>query len=411
LRGVAFVRFCFPGVLPFLIGPRFLRPVFAVLRRVAPILPVGNRTVVARYLDVVEVLARDADFTLSQLNGPKIDRLDGPFILGLDRGPQYDRELALLHRVLLAADLERIRRFVAEQAALQIAAARPRGRIDVVNEYARVVAVRVVGTYFGMPGPDEPTMMRWLRDIFYDVFANATSSATVRDNAARSGAALRAHMDSVIAQRKAAPAPNVPPDDVLGRLLALQGPENPWLDDDAVRRNLAGMIVGAVDTTSKFLTLALAELLERPDEAARARTAALAGETETVRRYIYEAARFNPHTPLLIRYAPRDTQLAAGTRRARTIRTGTTLLLGNISAMFDPDGFDEPGSFRIEHDSAALHFGYALHRCLGLDVNSVQIPQLAAGLLQLSNLRRARGSAGCIRFDGPFPDRLLVEFA
>lgn len=404
------MRFCFPGVLPFLTGPRFLRPVFTLLRRVAPILTIGNRTVVARYLDVLEVLSRDADFTLSQLNGPKIDRLDGPFILGLDRGPQYDRELALLHRVLLPADLERIRRFVAEQAALQLAVARPRGRIDVVNEYARVVAVRVVATYFGMPGPDEPTMMRWLRDIFHYVFADVTSSAAVRDDAARSGAALRAHMDAVIAQRKAAPA-NSAPDDVLGRLLALQGPENPWLDDDAVRRNLAGMIVGAVDTTSKFLTLALAQLLERPAEAARARTAALAGETETVRRYIYEAGRFSPHTPLLIRYAPRDTALAAGTRRARTIRSGTTLLLGNISAMFDPDGFNEPGSFRIEHDSAALHFGYALHRCLGLDLNSVQIPQLAAGLLQLSNLRRAPGSDGCMRFDGPFPDRLLVEFA
>ncbi len=405
------MRFCFPGILPFLIGPRFLRPVFAVLRRVAPILTVGNRTVISRYLDVVEVLSRDTDFTLSQLNGPKIDRLDGPFILGLDRGPQYDRELALLHRVLLRSDLERIRQFVAEQAALQIAAARTRGRIDVVNEYARVVAVRVVATYFGMPGPDEPTMMRWLRDIFHFVFADATGSATVRDDAARSGAALRAHMNTVIAQRKAAPPPSTPPDDVLGRLLALQGPDNPWLDDDAVRRNLAGMIVGAVDTTSKFVTLALPQLLERRAEAGRARTAALAGETETVRRYIYEAARFDPHTPLLVRYAPRDTELASGTRRARKIRAGTTMLLGNISAMFDPDGFDEPGSFRIEHDSASLHFGYALHRCIGLDVNSVQIPQLAAGLLQLENLRLARGSDGCIRFDGPFPDRLLVEFA
>ncbi|MEA2785608.1 MAG: hypothetical protein QOF71_1712 [Candidatus Eremiobacteraeota bacterium] len=50
------MRFCFPGVLPFLIGPRFLRPAFAVLRQVAPILTLGHRTVVALYLDVVYVL-------------------------------------------------------------------------------------------------------------------------------------------------------------------------------------------------------------------------------------------------------------------------------------------------------------------------------------------------------------------
>lgn len=407
---LSIVRFCFPGVLPVLIGPRLLRPLFAVLRWVAPILTLGNRVVVTRYTDVVEVLTRDTDFTVSQINAPKIDQLDGPFILGMDRGPQYEREDAVLRAAVLPGDLARIGSFVATEAAGLIEAARPRGRIDVVNEYARVVAVRLVGSYFGMPGPTEAAMMGWLRDIFYDVFLNLTNDKTVHAKALASGNALRAHMNAVIAQRNAAAPADTPPDDVLGRLLAERGPDKPWLDDAAVRRNLSGLLVGAVETTSKFTVLALGELLKRPEQLARARAAALAGDVATVKRYAYEAARFNPHTPLLFRYAAHDTVLAAGKPREHAIKAGTTVLLGNISAMFDFEGFRKPGTFRIDHDSEMLHFGYGLHRCFGVAINGVQIPELMAALLRLPNLRLASGKDGCVPYYGPFPTRMLLEF-
>jgi hypothetical protein len=57
-----------------------------------------------------------------------------------------------------------------------------------------------------------------------------------------------------------------------------------------------------------------------------------------------------------------------------------------------------------------LHFGYGLHTCFGRAVNGVQIPELVAALLRLPNLRRAPGSAGRIYYDGPFPNRLVLEF-
>lgn len=181
------VTFCFPGIFPLLTGPAVLRPIFAFLRRFKPILLIGKRAVISRHADVIEVLTRDNDFTVSQINAANIDRLDGPFILGMDRSSQYDREAGLLHQAVRRDDLERIRSFVAGQAEELIATLRPQRRLDVVNDVARIVAVRVVATYFGMPGPDEATMMRWLRDIFYDVFLNLTNNAAVRSAALRSG--------------------------------------------------------------------------------------------------------------------------------------------------------------------------------------------------------------------------------
>ncbi|HEV3400699.1 MAG TPA: hypothetical protein VG078_02670, partial [Acidimicrobiales bacterium] len=139
---------------------RPVRAGFTVLRRLAPVLVVGKTAVVTRHADCVEVFRRDEDFTISELNAPVMDRVNGPFILGMDRGPQYDRENDILERCVHAGDLDRIRDLVHTTAGELIDAARARGRIDVVNGLARVTAARVISSYFGIPGPDEATLMR-----------------------------------------------------------------------------------------------------------------------------------------------------------------------------------------------------------------------------------------------------------
>jgi cytochrome P450/glutathione S-transferase len=393
-----------------LVSPRVQRPLFTLLRRVAPILVVGKRAVVTRHADVLEVLTRDTDFTIAEVNEARINAIDGPFILGMDRSPQYDREEAALRLAVRRDDLERIRNFVAHSAAELAEAARPQGRIDVVGGFARVAAMRLVGSYFGIPAPDEPTMLRWMRDVFHDIFANPAADPLVHRDALRASAELRQHMDDVIAHRKAQRDAPDQPDDVLGRLLALQGEAHPWLDDNAVRRNLGGLIVGAVDTTSKFVTLAIDELLRRPDALAGARAAAMSGDVGAVKHYAYEAVRFNPHHPVQARHCGRETELAAGTPRAKRVPAGSSVYVGTLSAMFDPAAFPQPTEFRADREAEYLHFGYGLHRCFGLAINGVQIPELVAALLRLPNLRRAAGRAGRVVWDGPFPERLILAF-
>jgi glutathione S-transferase len=113
-------------LLNFLIRPGILRPIFALLRRFSPILILGKNAIVTHFDDVVEILKRDRDFTISQINAGKIKEIDGPFILGMDASPQYDQENAALHQAVQREDLEGIREFVASNAIELIAAARPR---------------------------------------------------------------------------------------------------------------------------------------------------------------------------------------------------------------------------------------------------------------------------------------------
>jgi cytochrome P450/glutathione S-transferase len=398
------------ALLARLTSPGAQRRIFALLRRAAPILVIGKRTIVTRHADVTDVLARDTDFTISEVNAVPINRIDGPFILGMDRSPQYEREAATLREVVRREDLPRIRSFVAETAAACIRAAQPQAQIDVVSDLARLVPTRLLGAYFGFPGPDEPTMMRWMRAIFYDIFENVGNDPHVRRDALEAREGLRAYMDAEISRRKTLLGQPGQPDDVLGRLLALQDAAHPWLDDNAVRRNIGGMIVGAVDTTSQFVTHAIDELVRQPTALASVREAALAGDIECVRRYAYEAVRFKPISAFLLRYCRSATLVAAGTRRARRIPANSFVLVGVMSAMFDAEGFAAPDEFRVDRQVEYLHFGAGLHRCFGRAINGVQIPELVAALLRLPHLRRAPGSAGQIVYAGPFPDHLILKF-
>lgn len=390
-------------VVDWLAKPWLLRPVFTCLRRVAPVLSLGSRVVVSRHADVVDVLRRDEEFTVAEVNSPSMVRWNGAFFLGMDRGERYSREAGATHRAAPATDVPRVQALVTANAAGLVGAARPAGRIDVVNGLARVAAARTVADYYGVPGPDEATLMRWMRAMFDAVFLDSSKRANLA--AELTVAELKPYLLALIARRRAELAAGAAvPDDVLTRLVATAADE-PWLDDDSVRRCISGVIVGAVDTTSKSVAQAVDELLRRPMALDGARQAALDGDLDRVRGYTWEALRFLPHAPLLQRSS------RGATIGATTVPAGKVVLVGVLSAMFDPAAFPGPKGFRPDRpEDSYLHFGHGLHTCFGQAVNRVQIPALVAAVVALPGLRRAPGAEGRLVFDGPFPDRLIVEF-
>jgi hypothetical protein len=50
-----------------------------------------------------------------------------------------------------------------------------------------------------------------------------------------------------------------------------------------------------------------------------------------------------------------------------------------------------------------------MHACFGRYVNLVSLPELVTALLRCGRVRRAPGAEGRMRYEGPFPDRLLVD--
>jgi cytochrome P450 len=221
---------------------------------------------------------------------------------------------------------------------------------------------------------------------------------------------MREHLDRLIAARRAAIAAGQEvPDDVLSRLIR-RAPEEGGLHDIAIRHNFIGLIAGWIPTVSKAFALVVDELLSRPRELAAAQRAAADGDRDLVAAYVFEALRFRPQTWALLRICGADQTIAAGTRRATTVRKGARVLVATQSAMFDPRAVSAPREFRLDRPwDTYLHFGDGLHTCFGLQINRVHLPAMAMALLEGPRVARLPGADGRLRTEGPYPASLGVS--
>ena len=281
------------------------RELFDELRPARPILALPGIVLVTRYPDVLEVLSRDRDFGVAAY-APKMHRATGDFFLGMEDGPAYEREVSIMRLASSREDLPRLEQAIGGWADGFVAEKAASGRLDIVGDVSRRVPGRLVADYFGASGPDEATRLRWLRALFRDIFLNpGDRDPAVRDAAALAAADLSVWLDEFIAGLIArAQAGEALPDTVLARCVRMQAAPATALDAIGIRRNIAGIIVGAIDTTSECVANALDFLLDRPELLAAA-AAAAKGTLDDVRGFVFEALRFNPQAPFLTRLAAR----------------------------------------------------------------------------------------------------------
>ncbi len=350
-----------------------------------------------RWSDVESVLSRDLDFRIAPINGRRIDEVNGPFVLGLDRGAQMVTERPQLYAAVAAIDLDNVRALVSREAdRLLDDAVAAHGRLDVVNGYARLVAARTARQIFGLAGPTEMDLMRVIRAVFHHTFLNLGGDESVRERALAAAHELKQWFMDEIARRN---TQAIKIDDVIGRLLALRASDPDALDDDGVRRNVAGLLVGSIETTAtavgKIVKMACA------DRALLGRVKRDLDDPARMIGWCNELLRFWTHNPILLRRAETDVSLGGV-----AIPAGSTVVAFTQAAMFDPSRFPHPG--RLDPGRPAplyRHFGGGLHPCAGRAVNDVQIPELVRRVLKREVVHANRP-----RYDGPFIDELVVSF-
>lgn len=380
------------------------RRLFKLLRTVRPVLVRHGLAIVTQYDDVREVLTRDETFSVEPYRG-KMKQLAGDFILGTDDSPEYERDISILRLAAPRSDVPALAGFVTETAEGLVDEAD--GRIDVADLAKRVPA-RLVGRWFGTPGPDDDTLIAWTLAMFEEIFVNLKDDPDIHERAVEAAASFRPHLDELIAARKASGGPA---DDVLGRLLAMQAASPAAFTDEEIRTNFIGLVVGFVPTIATATTFAIDALLDRPEPLVSARRAARAGDDDALRAHMLEAMRFAPQGPGLFRKALRDCVIAEGTRHETELRRGTTVFAATQSAMHDDDVVDDPGEFRTDRPRHHyMHFGVGLHECFGRFANLMTIPLIAKALLRRDGLERAPGDDGRLVKAGPFPRSLVVTY-
>jgi cytochrome P450 len=408
--------------------PYPLRVVFAVIRRVRPIAVLfGNVVVVTKHCDVREVLDRSGDFNLSDVLGPNMPW--GPFLLSLDWRQQHKDERQLLQEVVRPADVDAIKKKATAKCSELIAAKRTVGELDIVSELCNEIMIGIVHRYFGVPIIDDSNQtMRILGDVGAFILVKPPADSE-RANRAYSGMATLTEtltkkvLDQIAAQGQAVGTLQSQPaqaDDLLTRLIKLHcGGGGPgWFNDDWIRRYITGLAATAGGTAVRAAAHAIDRLLAYPaglqeaqELAAKLQTGGDADAQRRLHQIVYEALRFRPMVPLLVRYSPRETILAKGTDRVRTVPAGGTVIAAAIAGMFDPEVFENPSRFSPNRKLADyLHFGFGPHACFGKYVADIVMVEIIRSLLLLPNLRRAPGSRGKVRHDGAVVTSLWVAF-
>lgn len=243
---------------------------------------------------------------------------------------------------------------------------------------------------------------RWLEVLFQYIFYDIKGEKS-RDACRRDAPLVRHALQRAIRQRRQQMQAGIDTEneDVLSRCLRLQRSGTPGMDDESLRVNLTGFLVGAMTPLINATCQVIAVLLERPQALQRARAAAWHSDPAQLRACVLEALRFWPGDPVIWRWCSRDSWLGAGANRCAVPR-GTLVMAWNSSAMFDPALLASPWEFRTDRDPGSyLHWGHGQHSCTGAYLNMAVIPGMLGPLLRQWQLQRTPGSSGRPRSDHP----------
>ena len=411
-----------------------LKVFFAFLRRVRPIAILRNNLFVTRADDVREVLERFEDFTLGDFIAPGMPW--GAFLMTVDWREQHARERRQLIESVVdkSLDMQRIRSIVAARCHQQICASN--GRIDVVTDLFEPAVVSIAKEYFGVPPVDgnERKMAHVMRDLAGIIMVNPPvgSKPWIRSREAIANVTSHLLAELLVIKSALAKAPAAAPisDDLLTRLVQQlgNGTKSSWFNEDWIRRYLTGLLATGAATIVRAAAHAVDQLLAHPAALKEAQTLAAEldqeeemdprgqkNRTEELRRalrqYIYEALRFRPMLPLLIRDTPRETVIASGTKRARLVPAGTRVTAAPLAAMFDPQEFAKPWRFNSSRPiDRYLHFGHGARHCFGRYVADTALIEIVRSLLLLPDLDRSTSPHGNLSYEGPVASALVLTF-
>jgi len=394
-----------PGFLKKVIDRRVIKlkkkqyRTFYILQKKYPVLkiPFTKIVLVSRNSLLTDMMKRDNDFTVEEINSKKMSDQKGAFYLGMDRSnPQFNRERDFVMKATRRDDMKMIQDFVRSSSEEITRNAGRYGKIDVANSLCKVVLVRLLDYYFGVPAENETDMKRWHRAIFYDLFLNFFDKKEFFKAALKASNERKELLLKIIGKRKQElKEGKTLADNLLNRLIIMSYESGyEWVDDDVLQRNIGGLLTGIFETTNKAAVLILDELLNRPDALKHAVEVSQQYDVKKMYGIVNEALRFNPAQPGVIRYCKTEQTLTGNGPKKYTIPAKRKVFALTSGAMFDPEAFPDPKTFIPNRDAVYMNYGYALHECYGRYINAVTLSEFTMAILRLKNVRREKGITG-----------------
>lgn len=280
------------------------------------------------------------------------------------------------------------------------------GEIDLIETFSRTVPVSLVQDVFGLDGISQKRLLKWSYLNQYDAFNNQrfqdfVGHEEIENARKKANVWVLLYALSMFMRKYWHILRGKPKSDTVTRMLREHSIFEKGFHIIRQGVNTAGLLIGTVETTSEAVSNALHQLFQNPDHVAKAVMLARGDDIEAFDKIVWEALRYQPIAPYLMRKVSEDYTIAKGTDREMVIPQGTTVLCLIGSAMFDPSAFDNPEQFDATRPyGKSFQFGFGHHECIGKMIGMVMIPEMVRQILLRPGLRQeSEADFG----GGPFP--------
>lgn len=295
-----------------------------------------------------------------------VDELLGRWALFQD-DPAHRRVRLALHGAFtprLMATLQPRVRAIADEL---VDAAKDRGELDLVGDFALQLPARVIAELLGMPSGDTERFQPWVHTIatYFAIgsLGNVVTIDALRDTVEQLAGFMREIVD---AHRQR------PTDDVIGSLLAFEH-EGERLSEVEILSQCMLLLHGGYESTMNTISSGMLHILRDPELRAAPELAASAVE---------ETLRYEPAFQFVVRVATTDLELAD-----QPIQRGQQVVCVLGAANRDPAQFPDPERFDPRRQpNQHLGFGYGPHFCSG-----AQLARMEAKIAIETLLRRLEG--------------------
>jgi cytochrome P450 len=282
--------------------------------------------------------------------------------------PGHTKQRALISRAFIPRVVTNLAPRIREFSRELLDAVIERGEMDLANEYAGPLAMKVIATLIGIPASEWVRFRRWSDGVLEISRTRSGSEESARAFAAFQAVTgeMRDYLEVMVSERARAPK-----DDLLSRLVEAEV-DGERLSGDELLGFFQLLVVGGQETTANLIANAILCLIENPDQLSRLRE-----QPDLLPSAIEEVLRYRSPFAWLMRTPKRDVEL-----HGQVIPKGALVLPMIGSANRDPRQFPDAGRFDITRDpNPHIAFGQGAHFCLGAPLARLEARIALADLL------------------------------
>jgi cytochrome P450 len=271
--------------------------------------------------------------------------------------PDHTRLRGLVAKAFTPRVVEGLRPRVQSLVDELLDAVAERGDMELIEDLAYPLPVRVISEMLGVPPEDHETFKGWSRELARSLDPDFMVPADVLERRRQAVLAFHDYFRALIAERRARPS-----GDLLSALIAAED-EGHRLTEDEVLSTCTLLLVAGHETTVNLIGNGMLALLRHPDELARLRD-----DPSLARSGVEELLRYDPPVTMTARIAMEDIEVGG-----ITVEAGAQAILLLGAANRDPAQFADPDRLDLARpDNHHVAFGHGIHFCLGAPLARVE---------------------------------------